>query len=121
MSVHRCEHAHAEKHTRDIPGSAPGRWVQCTKNDDGARESGDAPGTFVRWVVTGAHKTISAHRHRLPEGVADRIKHVTTRFGHLPQGSGVLSWSIEDGHLIVRPAVDVDLGIELHLDEADHG
>lgn len=124
MKFHRCLHAKAETRTHEIPGSASGRWVTCSASEPGAVQNGDAPGSWHRWEVTGSPKSYTTHKHVLPAGAAERISHVTTRFGHLPQGAGVVHWVIEDGHLIVRPALDLDLGIEAHLrdeEEADHG
>lgn len=117
MKRHCCDHSLAEKRTRALDGTAPGRWAACAESEAGAVQRDDG---WVRWVETGAPKTYSTHKHPLPEGVASRITHVTTRFGSLPHGAGVVHWLIEDGHLVVRPALDIDLGIEVHLrDEVD--
>ncbi len=116
--IHCCHHANAETRAHDIPGSAPGRWVQCQRGELGATESGDVPGSWVRWQVTGPAQTFTTQRHELPPGAAERISEVTSRLGPLPRDEGIVHWLIEDGHLVIRPALDIDLGIEVHFDEA---
>ncbi len=117
LRVHKCEHSKAERRETVLEGTAPGRWEPCKAGTEGA--FCDSEGRWQRWRKTGAEKRFSVHVHALPPGNAKKVSHVTTRFGLLPP-EGIVNWRVEDGNLVISPAIDgIDLGLEVHLEDGD--
>ena len=116
--AHKCDRKDGECRVHEIEGTAPGKWVQAVEGEAKCFKSDDSPTGFIRWQETGPCKTFSTQRHRLPAGA--RVSHVTTRFGLLPKDHGVVHWFEEDGHVVIRPAMDDhDLDLEAHLEDPD--
>jgi hypothetical protein len=119
LRCHKCDHSKAEKRETVLDGTAPGRWEPCKEGTEGA--FCDSEGRWQKWKKTGAEKKFSVHVHKLAPGDAEKISHVTTRFGLLPRDHGVVHWTVDDdGHLVVRPALpDHDLDLQVHLEDGD--
>jgi len=104
---------------RDIPGSAPGKWVACAPGAPGAVPCGDrsaAGAGHVRWEETGSPRAHSVLR--LPVTPGARVARVSWLGGDLPRGEGVLSWEQEGDEVVVRPAVEgLALELTVHLEE----
>jgi hypothetical protein len=117
LRCHKCCHEKAVQREVVLEGTAPGRWLPAREGEEGA--FCDPDGRWQRWHKTGKEAKFTVHVHELAPGDAEKISHVTTRFGHLPRDFGVVHWTVDDnGHLVVRPALpDHDLDLQVHIDD----
>ena len=98
--IHICKHIERECKVHEIEGTAP---MVFNKQQQ-------------KMIVNGPSVTISHDVYKLPPGSV--VKEVNSQFGPVPKGSGVVSWSLnEDGDLVIRPSMEVDLKLEIHLED----